>query len=251
MTMADRPDVAELVNAIKKIPSLGGTDFQAALERALERELRDVPITERLALLEEVAGRFGGPAAAPPAVPAIPPAQFAKLVSLLLGKGVVASELSPEDMSARLVKTLNTVFDTLNQIIGVINSTLMGREGEQETIRHLISSEVKGETAGASLQGYLDQIQEAFLVAHNASSLAAEAVLAQVLGELDPNKLAAAAEGRLKFGVLRRAELFEVYQERFAACRKAFESGRLMEGFLREFEKACTSLYKKNARRRT
>jgi len=248
--MTDGPEITGLVDVIRKIASSGATDFPEVIENVLERELRGVPMNERLKFAEEIAGHFKGPSAASPVVPGIHPAQFARLLTLLLGKGVVASDLSPEEISARLAKTLNTIFDTMNQIVGVINSTLMGREGEQETIRHLISSEVKGEEAGTSLQGYLDQIQEAFLVAHKAFRLAAEATLTQILSELDPGKMEASSKGSLKFGLLRRGELFEIYQERFASCKRAFESGRLMEGFLREFEKACMSLYKVNVRRR-
>jgi hypothetical protein len=249
MTSPDSAYVSRIMEVIRNTPVSAADDFSEVIEGVLAEELKPLPMKDRLKLLEEVASHFKGPTVAPPVIPGINPSQFTKLLSLLLGKGVTIDELSSQEASARLAKTLNTVFDTLNQIIGVMNSTLMGREGERETIRHLISSEVKGETSGTTLEGYLDQIQEAFLVAHKASNMAAEAFIHIVLSELDPEKMKATSEGRLKFGVLRKAELFETYQKRVEACKKALESGRLTEGFMREFEKACVSLYKEQAGR--
>ena len=133
----------------------------------------------------------------------------------------------------------------MNQIIGTIHSTLLGQKGDEETIRQIIGSEIKGEAGDRSLQGYLDQIQQAFLIAHKAFRMAAESIVMQILSELDPQKMMGSAEGRLKFGTLRKAEFFEAYRDRYQACKDSFESGRITEELLREFEKACQRLYKR------
>ena len=52
--------------------------------------------------------------------------------------------LSPE-WPDKLARSLNTLFDTLNQIIGVIHTTFLGQKGEMETIRLIIGSALKGE----------------------------------------------------------------------------------------------------------
>jgi predicted component of type VI protein secretion system len=43
---------------------------------------------------------------------------------------------------------------------------------------------------------------------------------------------------------MRKAELWDIYEERFRAVRKALESGRLRESLLREFERSCQRMYK-------
>ena len=108
---------------------------------------------------------------------------------------------------------------------------------------------MKNEKPGDSLQGYLDKIKEAFLIAHKASSAAAENTIGQVLNQLDPEQSTDIKESYLKFGPLRKAELFQAYQEKFKSCKDAFQSGRLKEQFLREFEKACQKLYSMKTRR--
>ena len=166
-----------------------------------------------------------------------------RVASLLLGREIVRSDVSSEEISERLVRSLNTVFDSLNRIVATIHAKLLGEERQEETIRQFIDSEIKGETGNKSLQGYLDQIQQAFLIAHQAFQTASETVIRQFLSELDPEKMMEAAEGRLKFGPLRKAELFELYREQYRRCNGFFESGRVTERLLREFEKTCQRLY--------
>ena len=69
--------------------------------------------------------------------------------------------------------------------------------------------------------------------------------------ELDPDRIANSAERGLKFGPLRKAELFDIYVEKFRACRAYHQSGRLLADLTREFEKNCQKAYGGDARRET
>ena len=204
---------------------------------------------EKVVLLEQAAAAFAPPKAdtAPPEP--FSPGESAKLVALLLGKDKLDESLSPGDISTRLAGALNTVFDSLNRTIRIINSTLLGESGELETIRAIIGSEIGGASSGISLQEYLGRIQQAFLVAHKAFQAAGESMAGRILAEFDPESMAALADGKLKFGPMKKAELFDIFAGKFESCKRALESGHLMEEFLREFEKTCQKLYITDVRR--
>jgi len=139
---------------------------------------------------------------------------------------------------------LNTIFDTLNQIIGVIHVNLLGRKVELETIRQVIGSSLEKEGKPESLQGYLDQIREAFLVAHLAFQQVALNKMKGVLSELEPERLEAEEQGGLKFGPFLKADHFDSYKEKFRRVKGWVDSGRFGEELLREFEKNCQKSYK-------
>jgi predicted component of type VI protein secretion system len=65
------------------------------------------------------------------------------------------------------------------------------------------------------------------------------ALLGQILGELDPENLPKALSSSLKFGALRKAELYDIYSEKFAKMKRWHESGQYLERLLRDFEKRC------------
>lgn len=284
MSQIDDATFLALAKGLRSIIRSNPVPLRNAVEDYLEEEMKHLPMSERLEVLDNLMLFF--PSQEPPKPPpteetgpepvekdeailpervekgeAILPERkelqvseeallepgFAQLVSLILGKKVSIADLSPPELSEKLAQAMNTVFDTLNQIVEMIQVNLLGRKTEQETIRQIIGSHIGSGGADNSLQNYLDQIREAFLVAHKASRTAALSVVRDMLAELDPEKMAASSEGMLKFGPLRKAELFEVYKEKFGICRGWLESGRVAEGFLREFEKACQKIYKKTA----
>jgi len=166
-----------------------------------------------------------------------------RLFSRLFGESLTNVDLSSEDHLEKLGQSLNTIFNSINSIIGVIHTTLLGEKPETETIRHIIGTGVGSHGGTDSLQAHLDQIQKAFLIAHRAYQEATANKIRQILDEISPEKLSENLEGSLKFGPLRKAELFENYKEKHALCNKWFESGRLMEELLRDFEKNCQKLY--------
>ena len=241
--MSDTVLIEELAVGIRAISQSSPSDLQASMEAYLGDELRLLQQGERLVLLEKLARKFETDTGAKVPSP-LPSEESSRLVSLLLGKQISISDLSSAELSEKLAQSLNTIFNTLNQIIGVINTTLLGQRAEQETIRQIIGMHIGGGAGDNSLQNYLDQIRDAFLTAHKAFRQATEGLVREILTELDPEKIEASTEKRLKFGPLRKADLFDAYKDKFRAVKEGFESGRLMEEFLREFEKVCQKLYK-------
>ena len=243
--MINSVSIEDLANEIRAINRSDPSHSEASIEEYLEQRLEGVSPTERMLVIEKLARQFKGFSPEIKLNLGLEPEAFSKLFSLLLGKKISPSDLSSEELLEKLAHSLNTVFDTLNQIISVINTTLLGKKDELETIRQIIGSDLKEEREKTSLQNYLNQIQEAFLVAHKAFQQAAQTKLGQILSVLDPDNIAAAKEGGLKFGLLRKAELFDIYKEKFQGCKDWFESGRLMGELLREFENVGQKLYKK------
>jgi len=237
------PSIEELAEELRKLSQSNPSNLQAAIEGYLGNRLRLVGKGERLALLERLARQFDTSTESKAGLP-LPSEESSRLVSLLFGKQISISDLCSAELSEKLVQSLNTVFNTLNQIIGVINTTLLGHRAEQETIRQIIGMHIGGAAGDTSLQNYLDQIREAFLTAHKAFRQATEDMVRELLTELNPERIEASTDKGLRFGALRKADLFDAYKDKFRAVKEGFESGRLMEEFLREFEKVCQKLYK-------
>jgi hypothetical protein len=242
--MVDRPSATELSEELRMLVRSKPAGIETAIESVLEQRLAGLPIGDRLEAVETLAREFEPGVSGGDAALKLHSEEISRLVSLLLGRKASVTILSPAELSEKLAQSLNTVFDTLNQIVGVIQASLLGQKAEQETIRQIIGSQIGGDPGDNSLQNYLAQIKEAFLVGHKAFQISGKTVVSQLLKELDPDRIIASTEGRMKFGPFRKAEQFEVYRERYAILRRSFESGRLMEGFLKEFEKACQRLYK-------
>jgi len=239
----------EIRRIYKSNPSISA----AKIELYLEENLKELPADERLNVIRELSQQFDmlkvTGASLSPAVSKGGDAGFSEhreyshLFTLLFGKNVSKFDLSSEEHLEKLAISLNTIFDTLNQIIGVIHTTLLGEQSELETIRHIIGTDIESQNRTDSLQDYLDQIRRAFLVAHMAYQEAAKNKVKQIMVELSPEKISAAAKGGLKFGPMKKAELYEIFEDRYQACMGWFESGRLMEELLREFEKISQKLY--------
>jgi hypothetical protein len=224
----------------------------ARIEAYLEDWFVGFSPEERVEALRFLAGDFdaGVPAAAASGVASSPEA--ARLFSLVLGKKVSAADLASGEQVEKLARSLNTLFDKLNQVVEQINTTLLGQTTELETIRVLLGSSLDGDRGGESLEQYLDRIREAFSVAHRAFVAASLAKVEKILSELDPEQIAGATEGGLRFGPLKRAEQFDTFSARFKAVREWVDQGRYREELLREFERECQKLYTPgNGRRST
>ncbi len=217
----------------------------ARIERILGEKLAGASLEERIAAVREIRERSASSLPSPGPLPAGDVSrEWTRLAALLLGDRVDVATLPPGELSEKLAGSLNTVFDSLNAIVGGIHTTLLGEQEELETIRFIIGSDLGGRKASGTLQEYLDRIQEAFAVAHRAFQEASEKKTGELLDELSPENISSKAEGGLKFGPMRKAELWDIYEERFRTVRKALESGRLRESLLREFERRCQKLYK-------
>ena len=237
--------VAGLAESIRTAYRSDPAGAAARIERILGETLAGASPGERIAAVRAIRGRYGSSRRSPGPSPAGNVAQeWTRLAALLLGDRVDVANLPPGELSEKLAASLNTVFDSLNAIVGGINATLLGKKEELETIRFIIGSDLGGRKASGSLQEYLDRIQEAFAVAHRAFQEAAEKKTGELLDELSPETISSKAEGGLKFGPMRKAELWDIYEERFRTVKKAVESGRLRESLLREFERSCQKMYK-------
>jgi hypothetical protein len=220
---------------------------ETLIEDHIKERLRGCSLDEMLFFTKRLAGEFQVASTGSREAIAFEQNEFPRFFSLLLGRSISIADLSSADIMERLAQSLNTVFDTLNKTIAIINSTLLGKKGEIETIRHIIGSDLERGGGAQSLQSYLDQIQEAFLVAHRGCQQAAHAEVDKILTALDPARIAA-AKGFLKFGPFRKAEDFETYKEKYQIVRDWFDSGRFTEDFLRDFETICGKEYAKQAR---
>lgn len=221
---------------------------ETLIETYLMGRLSDYSPDVKLTMVEEIAHQFEHAALNETVGVSHESQELKQLYALLLGDEIIAGNLSPEETNKKIAESLNTVFDLVNQIIQVIHTTLLGETGDLQTIRKIIGAHVEGQKSCESLKSYLDQIQDAFLVSHRAFQEAAAMRVAQILSELDPDRIAQATDKGMKIGPLYKAELFETYKSSYRACKAWFESGRFTQDLLREFEKICQKSFKMRAR---
>jgi hypothetical protein len=241
--MESKLSVDNLADGIRALHRSQPSCLEETIERYLERELRGMPLAERLILLEDLLEMFPDKAPFQKGLN-LAQGEAARILSLLSGTRIDFSDYSPKEVSEKFAASLNTLFDTLNQIIAVIHANLLGEKPELETIRHVIGTQIEGKEGETSLKIYLEQIQQAFLISHRAFQEAARSVVEEMLNALDPETLAGSTKSILNFGPMRKAEIFETYQGKYQECRKWFDTGRFSEKLLREFEKICQKSYK-------
>ena len=236
--MSDAISVDNLAREIRRLHAMDSAAAEDQITAYVQEQLGSLPAPKRFGLLE----RLGAVFAAPPdaAHSAYPDDEvLTRLFSLVLGDKVTSADLSSADLLQRLAESLNTIFDALNKLVAVIDSTLLGKERGEETIRQVIGFHLEGQDQTKSLQSYLGQINQAFLQAQQASKKSAYEMVGKILQELDPEKINQEAGGGFKFGPLRKAELYDEFELRMKKFRKWYESGRFMQDLQREFEKNC------------
>lgn len=240
MTMPDTGEIArEIVNIHKKYPQHSAL----LIEKYLDNTLNGCSVEQKLKYLNSLKSFFGqndNLASAPVSQPEHE--LILHFCHLLLGKNFTTEELASEELLDRLTHSLNTVFDTLNQLVLLIDTTLLNENQKKETIRHIIGFQMDGDTPARSLEEYLNQIKIAFLTSHQAFKNAAYNVTDKILSELAPSRMDDKKDKSFKIGLLHKAEKFEKYEQIFTNCKKWFDSGRFMEEFQREFEKNCQKL---------
>ena len=240
--MAKRIDHEQLLVEIENLYASAPASAETLIEAYLENRLRSLEPAERVAHLEKLTAEAGTrqPVTAAPAAGQMD--ALSRLFSLLLSKTVSVADLRSGEVTDRLLDSLNTVFDNLNRLIGSINTTLFGAGAGDKTIRHMIGEHIDGDAEKTSLENYIGQIDKAFLVTHQAFQGAVRQVVSQIMDELDPEAIVASGSGGLKLGVVKRAEFFDTYKDKYAVVRKWFESDRFRDRLLREFEKKCRQL---------
>ncbi len=241
------PDIQKLAKEIQAIHQAQAQNSELLIEQYLDDQLALYPLKQKLsclAALKTICSTDSIPAEAQTA--AAENDIMIQFCRLLLGKSFSSPELNTEDVPRRLSLALNTVFDALNQLVTLIDSTFAVDHGMGETIRHIISSdlgpELSGDSPSKSLEEYINQIRIAFLTSQQAFKNAAHQLTDKILYELDPEQMDRKKSKSFKIGPLHKAEKFEKYEQTYTDCKKWFDSGRFMEEFLREFEKNCQKL---------
>jgi hypothetical protein len=236
MTVLNR--VVRLTQEIERIFMANPGNAESLIEQYLAKETEDLPAGEQKRLVLKIARVFKKPC---PTESDMDQEALAKIFSMLLGREICQDELNSEDTLIRLGQSLNTIFDMLNHLVGVIDKTLFGESAGEETIRYFIGSHVAGQDQSRSLEGYIGRINQAFLITQEAFKQAAETKVGEILAELDPVQIGNKSSG-LKFGPLRKAESFTIYEEEYRKIREWFDAGRFKEQLVREFEKKCRSM---------
>jgi hypothetical protein len=212
---------------------------EANIETYVDLILKDKSTVEKIEFLQSLTAEFNPTDSKNPLDMKQSEEILSRLFSLVLGDKVKPSDMSSKELLERLADSLNTIFDSLNNLVKIINLTLQGNNNPQDTIRHIIGYQIDGVGSTQSLESYIGQITNAFLTAHHAFQKAAEKIVSQMLHEFDPQQLRQNNKGGLKFGALRKADAFERFQQKFEACQQWYKTGRFLKDFLREFEKNC------------
>ena len=237
--MSDRVPIGQLANEIRKVYLSDTDQAEKRIEQFLQNRFKNLSDAESLNMLEKLITEFDRPFSIKTDNLNVDENVMTQIFSFLLGRDISRADLSSTELIQRLAESLKTIFDSLNQLISVINMTLTGESSGEETIRQVIGFHLEGEGQTDSLESYLSQINEAFLTAQRSFKKSVKIIVAQILEEIDPDQISSQAGGGMKIGPLRKAEYYEIYEHKFRKIKKWFESGRFMEDFLREFEKNC------------
>jgi hypothetical protein len=227
--------IEKLTENIRAIYESSPGTAGSLIEDYLDAELKHLPYEQKISVIQDLDAGFRGISKDVHLEKEI----IDRLIDLLLGKNVHREDNASAEILERLAESLNTIFDMVNQLIGVINSTLAADKVGEETIRHVIGVNLDSESSTQPLEKHLGQIKNAFLTTQQAFKSAASTTLEKIIAELDPKEISSQPGSSLKFGPLKKAESFDIYEEKFNKFRKWYESGRFMEDFLREFEKYC------------
>ena len=199
--MDNQISIEQLSNEIKKIYKSDCLHAETLIETYLEERLKEFSDSKKLTLLERLAGGFNTAISSRYSGSSIGKKVLAGFFSLLLGRRISQADLSSTELLQKLAESLNTIFDALNQVVGVINTTFLGESTGDETIRQVIGFHLKGEESHArSLESYLGAMEKAFLIAHQAFKEAAHTEIGEILHELDPDQIKTEGSGGFKFG---------------------------------------------------
>ena len=234
--MITMPAIEDLADTIRQLYAREPSQAAPLIEAYLQGELQGLDARERLTVLARLEMVFSK--AEPGSATGFDEDFTKSLLPLLLGKDIAATDLPTQELLTRLAQSLNTIFNTLNELIKVINTTLGGSTSGDETIRQIIGGSLEAEGERRSLEEYLDQIRKAFLTAQQASKDATRTIAGYILNELDPKGMEQATGG-FRIGLLKKAEAFDLFEEKYQRVRKWFDSERFLLDFLRQFEKYC------------
>jgi hypothetical protein len=231
---------SRLASELRRVYRSAPDQAEEAIEAHLQDRLQGLPMKDRALLLQLLMAEFSESRQANPPEIQTEEEILSQVFSLLLGRDVAHLDLPPAELLKRLAASLNTVFDSLNRLIGAIQSTLIRSEGSEETIRHAIGEHLEGgEDRLKLLEEHIGQINRAFLLTQQAFKTAAERIVCKMLQELAPATIGKEPPKGLHFKPFRKAGFFEIYEQKFQQCQEWFDSGRFMKDLMREFERVC------------
>ena len=245
--MTDTLKYEKLTDRIKAIYQDQKDNADFSIDNYLKNQLESFDTEGRTAVLDELIKRFD------PSVPdftcgdekhttiEIDDHVLIRMIKLLLGRDITREEFNSEDLLESLAESINMVFESLNKLISVINTTLMGQQDSDETIRQVIGYHLEGSSQTTTLESYIGQIGKAFFASQEAAQKAAHTKVMQILEELSPEKIEKETDVS-RLTPMRKSRYYEVYELKFKKFEKWFESGRFMESFLREFERNCQKI---------
>lgn len=242
--MTDPIDYDQVKAQIENLYKESGNLSREPIEQYLSNKLDILDFTDKIIALEQLIELYKEPQQADRDLQSkisIDDHVLARVIKLLLGRDISKTDFNSDELLQSLADSINTVFESLNQLISVINSTLVGNQDTDQTIRQVIGYHLEGSQNSKTLETYIGQIGKAFYESQEASKKAAHAKVRQILVELSPEKIKSDA-GISQLTPLRKSKYYEVYEKKFEKFEKWFESGRFMESFIREFEKNCQKI---------
>ncbi len=244
MTRKNNGLLTSLLTEIRTLYRTNPAQAPQLIEFYLRERLKDLAPEEKLELLRSAIQELEGESETE-TLKKEETEFLARIYQRLLGRKAPSG--SPEKIFEALAQSLNILFDQLNELVATIEEALLGGGKEFMTIRALIGESVVQEEE-QPLKAYLDRIKKSFLIAHQAFQEAALNKMKLVVEELDPQKLETSEGGGLKFGPLRKAELYEAFCKKFEQLKEWVDSGRYLEDLRREFEGLCQKKYQREGR---
>ena len=235
----------DLSGAIRRIYESDPSHAEVLIEAYLAEKWKAYPSKSKTRMLEELAEEFEEISDSRSGLGQIEEDILLKLFDLLLGKRVSRLDLSSKELLQKLAQSLNTIFDSLNRLVGAIKTTLFPGATGEETIRRVIGSSLEGKRETVTLESYLGQISQAFSISQEAFKKAAHSTVNKILQELDPDRIRSRDQGSFKIALFSKSRYFDEYERKFVECKKWFHSERFMNEFLREFERHCRILSKR------
>ena len=164
-----------------------------------------------------------------------------RVIKLLLGRNVSQADMNADELLESLSDAIDMVFETLNQLISTVNTTLVGKQDSDQTICQIIGYHLEGAGHGRTLGSCIGQIDKAFYESLQASRQAANAKVKEIISELSPENISREAMAS-RLNPMKKSKYYDEYVYKFETIEDWFESGRFMESFLREFEKNCQKI---------
>jgi hypothetical protein len=234
--MTHQIDIVQLADDIRSVYVLDDHQVEKRIEQFLKERLENLSDSEGLTILKKLISEFGHTPYSCIDDLILEDGIMSQICSLLLGKDVSRTNLSPTELLQRLTECLNTIFDSLDQLIKVINNTLFGEGLGKQGTRTIIGYSPE------SLESHLGQINKAFSIAMRAFEKTVRIKVEQILQVMDPDQISAERKGWFKIPPFQKAEHYEIFEENHRKIKKWFESEKFMEDFRREFEKNCQIL---------